>query len=254
VKRLVEIVSNRSEDKVWRMYACEALGKIKDPEVIPVLKSVFSEKDPLLKAYAASALANFNMAEVIDILIQGLKDNYWKVRVASAKGLARPEGAKAVEILKYKAKKDPENVVRREAIRALGAIGTGEAFNALRELFEDEGQTTDIRETAFSTLVDYDLSYSTIASIEKVIVMAKEKNNTKTLDFIARKLSSTKSGNLKSIYIIFLESSYFVLRIHGIRGVVTNRIYELRMRIEELSTNDPHTSVQREALSALDQM
>ena len=82
----------------------------------------------------------------------------------------------------------------------------------------------------------------------------KEKKNTKALDFIARKLSSTKSGNLRSIYIIFLESSYFVLRIHGIRGIVTNRIYDLKARIEKLSTDDPHTSVQKEALSALDQM
>ncbi|MBN1799013.1 MAG: HEAT repeat domain-containing protein [Spirochaetales bacterium] len=254
VNRLIEIVKNRSEDKVWRMYACEALGKIKDASAIPVIKTIFAENDPLLKAYAASALANFNMSDVLDILIQGLKDNYWKVRVASAKGLARPEGAPAIDILKYKAQKDPEGVVRREAIKALGAIGTGEAFNALRDLFEDDGQTMDIRETAFSTLVDHDLSHTTIASIEKVIILSKERNNTKTLDFIARKLSATKSGNLRSIYIIFLESSYFVLRIHGIRGVVINRIYDLRMRIEELSKDDPNTSVQKEALSALDKM
>ncbi len=254
VSKLIAIVENRTEDKVWRMYACEALGKIKDAAAIPVIKNVFAENDPLLKAYAAAALAYFNMSDVIDILIQGLKDNYWKVRVASAKGLARPEGAPAVDILKYKALKDPEHVVRREAIKALGAIGTGEAFNALRELFEDDGQSIDIRETAFSTLVEHDLSHSTIVSIEKVIIMSNDKNNTKALDFIARKLSSTKSGGLKSIYIIFLESSYFVLRIHGIRGVVTNRIYDLKIRIEELSTDDPHSSVKKEALSALDQM
>ncbi len=251
---LIQIVENRDADKVWRMYACESLGKIGDPRAVPVIKKAFAQGDPLLKSYAIGALANFSMHDVFDLLIQGLKDNYWKVRIAAARGLARPEGAPAAPILKYKALHDPENVVRREAIRALGAIGTGEAFTALRGLFEDTGQTMDIRESALAALVDNDLSPATIASIERVLAYAGKRNEQRVLDFIARKLSITKAGSLRPIYVIFMESAYFVLRVQGIRGAVTNNMHDLKDRIRELSEKDPNSAVKKEALSALEQM
>jgi HEAT repeat protein len=254
VDTLMQIVESRDADKVWRMYACQSLGKIKDPRALPVIKKAFAQGDPLLKAYAIGALANFNIHDVIDLLIQGLKDNFWKVRVAAAQGLARPEGAPAVPILKYKAFHDPENVVRSEAIRALGAIGTGEALTVLRGLFEDTGQTMDIRGTALAALVDNDLSPATIASIERVIAYAGERNDQRVLDFIARKLSITKAGSLRPIYVIFMESTYFVLRVQGIRGAVTNQMNDLKGRIRDLSEKDPNPAVKKEALSALEQM
>jgi HEAT repeat protein len=253
VTKLMDIAGNKEADKIWRMYACESLGKIKDASAVPVIKKIFSENDPLLKAYAANALANFNITDVIDILIEGLKDNYWKVRVASIKGLARPEGAKAITILKYKARKDPEGVVRKEAIKTLGAIGTGEAFDALRELFENDGEPGEIREAAFNTLIENDLSQATISSIKRTIAKSSEKNP-RMLEIIARKLSVTSWGDLKSIYLIFLESSSFVLRIHGIKGAVKNNLYDLKGKIKDLSEHDPNPSVKKEALSALDQM
>jgi len=253
VDALLKIVENTGADKIWRMYACEALGKIGDARAVPVIKKVFAQADPLLKAYAAGAMAHFNLSDVIDILIQGLKDNFWKVRIASAKALARPDAAKAVPILKYKAYNDPENVVRREAVRTLGAIGTGEAFHILRQLFEDEGQINEIRQAALDTLIKHDLSPATIASIKKVIISADRRNNHRVLDFIGRTLGTAESGGLRPIFIVFMESSYSVLRIYGIRGVVHNKLYDLKGRIEDLSEKDPNSSVKKEADSALGQ-
>ena len=117
------------------MYACDSLGKIQDDRAIPVLKKAFSEKDALIRAYAAHALASFNLSSVIDVLIQGLKDSNWKVRFHCTTALANKDAIAAVDILKYKAKKDPVDKVRIEAIKTLGEIGTKACFDFIRELF-----------------------------------------------------------------------------------------------------------------------
>ena len=65
-------LENTDEEKTWRLYSAESLGKIADSRAMPLLKKVFEENDPLVKAYSAKALAAFNMKDVVDILIQGL--------------------------------------------------------------------------------------------------------------------------------------------------------------------------------------
>ena len=87
---LIAIAQSRDEDKVRRMYAADALGKIGDPRALPVLKAMYEEHDALVRLYAASALARFGLDSVFPILIQALRDENWKVREQSARSLARP--------------------------------------------------------------------------------------------------------------------------------------------------------------------
>ncbi len=251
VPELVRIVQNREEERVWRMYACEALGKIGDASVLPVIKKVMAEQDPLLKAYAASSLAKFDLEQVLDVLIECLKDSYWKVRVAGCQGLARPGAGKAVDILMYKVEKDPEIPVRNEAIQALAAIGDDRALTYLRELISDRGKNSQVREFAFNTLLDKNLSAETVAAVERLVKQEWDSKD-RLLESISRKLIAAESGHLKRIYVLFLDHPNFVIRIAGIRGVARNRFTDLRPKLQDMEKKDKLEQVRNEAKAALE--
>jgi HEAT repeat protein len=248
VERLIEIVEDPDQDKGWRMYAADSLGKIGDPRAVDVLKDLFKEKDALLKTYAASALANFQMGEVIDILMQGLKDSNWRVRATAAKALANKESDKALDILMYKARKDPVNTVRIEAMKALGEIDRKKGFDLLRELYADEGQSFDIRGACLDVLVEKDLGPSIDAFrevIEKHIddPIFKEK----LLGHTGKRLSAVDSPLVRGLLERLLDAKNPVARIHGIRGIALNRFEGLKNRLEKMSEEDPHPGVKNEA-------
>ncbi len=247
---LISIANNRDEERIRRMYACTALGKIGNSKAVPVLRSLFSEEDSLIKMYAASALSSFNMNEVQDLLIQGLKDSNVKVRIASAKALAHRDAKKAVEILIYKAKNDPEKQLRVQAIKTLGEIGTKEAYDFLRNLYQDKKISNLYREIAFINLVENDLK-SSLKVINRVMDEEWNNKDQKVLEFTAKKLSQIQYDGLKSIFTTYLESKNFILRIYGIRGIGSNGFKDLRGEIKRLSEEDAHPAVRKVALSAL---
>ncbi len=251
VPELVRIVQSREEERVWRMYACEALGKIGDPSVLPVIKKVMAEQDPLLKAYAAQALAKFDLGQVIDVLIECLKDSYWKVRVAGCQGLARPGAGKAVDILIYKVENDPELPVRNEAVQALAAIGDAKALTFLRGILADKGKNSQLREFTFNTLMDKNLTAETVAAVER-LVKQEWSSRDRLLETIARKLIYMDSGLLKRIYVLFLDHPNYVIRISGIRGVARNRFTDLRPKLQDMEKKDRLERVRNEAKAALE--
>jgi HEAT repeat protein len=254
VGELIKIAENTSEDHFWRINAAASLGKIGDAKALPVLKKLFAETDPLLKAAAANALGNFDISVVIDLLIEGLKDSYWKVRVASCQGLARPGAAKAVDILTYKVTKDPETPVRIEAMKTLAAIGTGQAFVFLRQVLEDKGKPPQIREFAFTTLVEKNLTSETVDSIERTVKLEWDSKDPRLLEVISRKLITTESVLIKKILVLFLNHNSFVIKAAGIRGIARNHFNDLRGRLEEMEKKDPNETIRKEARQALDKM
>ena len=248
--QLVAIVRDRGGEKIERLYACDALGKIGDSRAVDELKKLFGEADSLVKMYAASALANFGMEEVQDLLIQGLRDSNPRVRITSAKALADPGAKKAVDILIYKAENDPEKAVRGEAIRSLGAIGGSRATDYLKELYLSETNTLSDREIALIALTDHHLSFS-LKAVETLISRDYETKNQASMEFTAKNLSELESPQLKSLYEKFLDSTNPSLRIYALRGIGKNGFREFRAEIEELSENDPHPAVRQIAAAVL---
>ncbi|MBN2444741.1 MAG: HEAT repeat domain-containing protein [Spirochaetales bacterium] len=255
VDSLIEIVEDKYQEKIWRMYACDSLGKIGDDRAVPVLKKTFSENDALLRAYAAHALSAFDLSSVIDLLIQGLKDSNWNVRFHCAQALANKDAKKAIDILIYKAKKDPVKKVQLEALKALGKIGTKKCFDFIRETFSEKFESLDTKQLCLDLLVDNDLANS-LDIIKKVMTefMDAPAHEFKIVDLIAKKLSITESPLLQDIFKNFLQSDNMYIRIYGIRGAALNRFMGLKEKIRILSEKDPVAVVRREALSALTKM
>lgn len=251
LEELTKIAQNRDAERVWRMYACDSLGKIGDNESIQVFKDIFSEGNALLTIYAASALSNYAMSEVEDLLIQGLKNSNVRVRIAAARGLANKEATKAVKVLIYKARRDPEKKVKLQAIESLGQIGSTEAVDFLLELFSDKKQSPDVMETALCTLVDNHLN-SSLSTIKEVIDREWPKKDQKTIELIGKKLSQTEHGGLKDIFTQIFESTNFIVRIYAIRGMENNHTAGYKEMIKSISTEDPHPAVRKAALLLLE--
>jgi len=251
VDALIAIADNTDEERIWRMYAAASLGEIGQPRAIPHLRALLSESDSLIKAYAASSLANFDMGEVEGLLQQALRDSNVRVRVAAAKGLANAQARSSVDILIYKAKKDPERQVRLQAIEALGVIGTPQAFGYLQDLYRDKIALPAYREAAFTALCENALQ-DNLEVFREVVEQEWGSKDQKVVEFTARKLSSTEAPGLKWLYDRFLDSPNVFVRIYGLRGIGRNGLRTLREKVEKISTDDPYPAARQTALSVLE--
>jgi HEAT repeat protein len=247
---LLRIVSNPDENKVRRMYAATALGDIADKRAIPALRALLSDPDSLVRAYAASAMAKFDLSEVEGALQEGLRDSDVRVRLASARALANPAAERSVDILIYKARKDPERQVRAQAIESLGAIGGAKALAFLRELYQDAAASSQYREAALAALCAHDLAGS-LPVIHMVIDREWSQKNPQALLFTARALASATSPGLDDIFERFLGHPNVIIRLYGLQGVRLNRIHRLKAKVTTMATEDAHPAVRREAAIVL---
>ena len=253
VDALIAITENRDEERIWRMYAAVSLGEIGDERAIPHLRAMFAESDSLVKAYAASALAKFDMGEVEGLLQQGLRDSNVRVRVAAAGALANEQARDSVHILIYKAKHDPERQVRLKAIEALGVIGTGAAYDYLRELYSDRIALPVYREAAFVALCENALGEN-LDTFREVIEQEWSSKDQKVVEFTAKRLSTTEASGLKWFYERFLASANVYVRIYALRGIEKNGLRSLLEKVEKISTDDPYPAARKVALSVLERL
>jgi HEAT repeat protein len=251
IEALIALVKDTNENHVWRLYAADALAKIGDARAIPVLKDLLAEKDALSRTYAASALSRFDVSEVFAELIQGLRDDNWKVRIECAKALARPlppaGAAEAVAILSYKAEKDPVSQVRIEAIAALSAIGGDDSYVFLLNLYKKQGTPLESREKALSAILGRTVSKPVEDAIRTAVEADIKIKDQRALLAQAKVLSGAKAPGLRDVYAKFLENSDPLIRLHGIKGVETNGLSDLKGKLLILAEKDPYPAVQKEA-------
>jgi HEAT repeat protein len=248
---LIAVVSNPDEERVRRMYAASALGKIGDARALPALRALLGSQDSLLRAYAASALAGFDLGEVEGALQEALRDNNARVRQAAAAALARKDAQKSVDILIYKARLDPERAVRLEAIRSLGAIGNARALSYLKEAYRDRLLANPYREEALGALLQYDPGGS-LGAVREVVEAEWGSKDPAVLEFTARRLAALKQGGLGELLGRFLDSPNLAVRLYGLRGIRLNRLGSLREKVRALAEGDPHPAVRREAQVVLE--
>ena len=78
----IRIVNDEEENSFVRMYAAEALGKMKKEDAVPILVKMFEEGDPNMRQYCVKGLSNFsNNEDAKAVILQGIRDEHYKVRV-----------------------------------------------------------------------------------------------------------------------------------------------------------------------------
>lgn len=171
-----------SEDTNVRYWAIKTLCEIKDPQVVPIIKKLFSAAKPEDKICIAGAIPHEDIdAEFKELLICGLSDKVWNVRKACADALLKLGHAVTGDLMKFLDSKDSDKfywcakllgMIKDEraidplldiletaeedraetAIVALGEIGSRKASSSLIKLL-DSGSWT-IRKTAADALVN----------------------------------------------------------------------------------------------------
>ena len=241
-----------SNNKSLRWKAVVALGEIGSVESLPVLESLFSDKDPYLRNYTLTAIKNYPLKDIKPILIQGLKDSSWRVRVNAAESLGELKVKDAVPILIYKSKNDPDSKnVRTATLSALGEIGGKEAFDFIREFYVNDRTSLNLRNISISILAEKDLLNS-LKAIKELISEEWDKSNTNILDYTCKILSTTKSSSLKELYKKMLAYDKNInLKLYALRGIRLNSISSLKDDVELLTGEDNPNPIRKLAIDVL---
>lgn len=121
---LVEYAQDEDENAFVRMYSAEAIGVMEKAEGEEVLIELFESDNPNLRQYVIKGIKHFKNKEANDILIQGLKDNHYKVRQEAIAAIQENAVTEADEYLIYRAKNDPVQAVKNDAIVSLAKLNT----------------------------------------------------------------------------------------------------------------------------------
>jgi HEAT repeat protein len=124
---LEQTATNTYENKYLRMFAVHSLGLIGGESVLEILGELLGDKDHAVAEYAVQSISGIATEKCGDYLIQALRSNFDKVRYYAVIGLADLKYKGAIEILTFKSEHDSNELVRKEAKKALEVIGTFES-------------------------------------------------------------------------------------------------------------------------------
>ncbi|MDR1625690.1 MAG: HEAT repeat domain-containing protein [Spirochaetia bacterium] len=248
---LISLLEDEDEDMTLRRYACDSLGKIGDSQALPAIKAALGSPDNLLRSFAISSLGYFPGDENAGVLTAALRDSFPRVRELAAERLGDMGYEEAVDILIYRARRDPDRKVRQAAFRSLSKIGSSEAVAFLQEFLEGERNALDLRSLAAEELADRHPD-AMAESAAKVMAMEWTKDRSPMLDVVCKLLSQKEYSGFGDLYKRMLGHANFIIQIYGVRGVQKNRVTGLKAEVEALSAEGRHPQLRKNALSALE--
>lgn len=127
---LLEVATDESENLTLRSYSVNSLGKMNSPRSVSELRSMLAKineakskndikKYSGLKLYVISALIVLGDKEILKDLIVYAKDDDPAVRLRAIKQLAEVPDANVIELMEYKAQRDPNRKVQELAKKIL---------------------------------------------------------------------------------------------------------------------------------------
>lgn len=127
---LLDVATDDSEDVTLRSYAVNALGKMHSPRAVSELRSMLTKineskskteikKYSGLKLYVISALIMLGDKDILKDLIVYAKDDDPAVRLRAIKQLAEVPDPNVIELVEYKAQRDPNRKVQELAKKIL---------------------------------------------------------------------------------------------------------------------------------------
>jgi len=124
-----------------RMTAARLLGELGSKVAVPALADRLRfDEDWHVRQRAAEALGRLGGVEASEALVEGLDDPLKEVRLASVEGLSQNDPSVATDSLRIMLRTDSEWEARVQAARALGAIGSSEVREDLKEALGDDNE------------------------------------------------------------------------------------------------------------------
>lgn len=168
--KLVEMAEDNEENAFIRMYSAEAIGSMGKEEAVEVLVNLYEDTDPKIREYVIRGLKNYKDNEVAEkIMLQATRDNHYKVRLEAIEAIKVNEIKSAVPYLIYRAKNDPENVVKKSAWPVIASLNTNEGNEFLVNQIKDKKIPDNTKSIVAKSLLEYNNAGS-----EEIIELAKE--------------------------------------------------------------------------------
>jgi HEAT repeat protein len=261
---LADIVADSTADRSLRWYACDALGKIGTEESLRVIEAVLTDEDTMLRAYAVSALGSFSGNEaILDLLTRSLRDSFWRVRVGALKAIGEISSTvdvtSALNILTYKAKRDPEQNVRAQSIHTLGRIDVPAANQVLLEIYKNQRESPPLRINALEAMINGNVE-TVLPDVLKTIRDEWDRNlssgyyqpTSKFVEHSSKVLSRVENPLMENFFLKCLGHPKSVaIQIYGLRGIAANHFTAALEVVEEMTGEKYSASVQREAKETL---
>ncbi len=253
VEILTRILSDRAETESLRWYAADALGKIGEPSSVQPLQEQLQNADTWFRAYLIGALGRFEGAVEDDLFVRALRDDFWRVRVSALETLGRRRSTGAFEAMRYRARRDPVDDVRRAAFEALGALSNNEARRFLAEYAKDEANPPNHRATAVEILVrDYLMQSG--SDVEALLGQLWSETASPVLISLVRSLSESGDAQAGPHLIRLLQHPDPGAQMRALMGLQRIGIARYRSEIERLAEESPYGAVRGRAEAALEEM
>jgi HEAT repeat protein len=249
---LAEIASDSGVGLGIGTAALEALAGIGDERGLEAVLAALSSTNPNLRSAAVAALGPFNGPAVDDAILEAFRDAYYRTRIAAAQAAGQRKLSAAVPYLGYRAEHDEVAAVREEAVRALGAIATGEARAILERILLDRKNTERIRILAADMLVlDGGAPYAgkLIAELE----WAKTSNLTNLYNGLLKAASTLVSPEMEALAGRLLAGGNVVEKSYALDMVANNRFMSLIEAVRTL-TDPKNGSLAPKAQATLEKL
>jgi len=266
-ERLGRLVQDVTAGKAARMFACDALAKIKDGSSVDSMVKASNDQDPNVRTSAIQALGSFAEgagapgAAARRAIAEALRDSFPNARVAACKAAASGKVAQALPFLRYKAQSDPELAVRSEACRSLailgaasiglGSSGEDDPFAFLRGIVDDKEADGALRVLCFGLLARYDPAGSLPALEARLAAEASEKDRTFYTALAREVANADKAPGIGALARALLADKEYLIRIAGIEWIRKNKAAGLRPDLELLARSDPSEMIKKRAAEAL---
>lgn len=251
---VAEIIGEDEEaTSMLQRYAIDTLGRLGDERAIPIILRQLDSGDATTRAYAVNALRSFETQEATEAIIGALRDDFWRVRVAALETIAERQMTEALDAVIYKARRDPEQRVRLEAINTLEVLDQPAGWRMLREAAGTVRTGVAERTRIITALVESDYAASEEVLLE-LVEREWEITNSAILDAIGRAVSAGERGGTAPLVRRLINHPNYIIQIYAIRAVGNARIVSLREIVEERAGEGNHRAVRSAALRALEQL
>jgi HEAT repeat protein len=231
---LREIAENSDERSALRMSALDSLAKIGDSGGLDAVLLSVDSADPNVRSSAVAALGPFAGADVDKAILEAFRDSYYRTRIAAAQAARDRRFVEAIPYLRYRAERDDVPAVKDEAIKALGAIGTRECLDFLSTLFGERKNADRTRILAAEMLLQNNAD-SYAAKVIEELDEAKRKNQTALYNGFLRVLGPAKTPVLEDLCKRFFSSGGVVEKSYALDMTANNNFRSLADQVKALN-------------------
>lgn len=230
---IIELLNSEiSKSEKWA--CCEALGQMGEESLFDEIYNQFGmSKDPYMRMKIVDSLGGYSEKSIEKILDLAIRDSFWRVRKSALQLSAEKGYLQYIPRIIFKVKTEPENVVKQEAIKALGILKSDEALEFLKESALDSKIALGVRKGIIQSLFKYD-TVQFLDTILEVVKTEEEKSNSKLIPYIAASAGKSENDGLDPLFEQLLESDKSPILFAAVQGMQVNNLILKQERLEEL--------------------